>query len=198
MYTDKESPFGDAYDDRIVRTGDFEPDVSVEDWVAKYRLGDLTAGPIFWTSIETLSPTRTVGKGRTNLTLIRPTILQTDAATPHAAFDRRESPNRNPAVSVHFAPGAYGATGVGTYVFAFAVEAFGTATFAPTGYAGSGVVDAAGAISFSGRRTITVILRNVQPGQDTWAAIEQTSGTAWSWFSTRISLPPLVLEVFQP
>jgi hypothetical protein len=198
MYTEKESPFGDAYDDRVVRIDEFEPDVSVEDWVAKYRLGDLVGGPIFWTAIETLMPTRTIGKGHTGLTLIRPTILQTDAATPYAGFDRRESPNRNPAVSVHFNPGAYGATGPGTYVFAFAVEAFGTAAFAPTGYAGSGVVDAAGSVSFSGRRTITVILRNVQPGQDTWAAIEQTSGEVWSWFSTRISLPPLVLEVFQP
>ena len=125
MYTEKESPFGDAYDDRIIGTGDFEPDVSVEDWVAKYRLGDLVGGPIFWTAIETLTPTRTIGKGRTGLTLIRPTILQTDAATPYAGFDRRESPNRNPAVSVHFNPGAYGATGPGTYVFTFAVEAFG-------------------------------------------------------------------------
>ncbi|WP_232497307.1 hypothetical protein [Agromyces humatus] len=198
MNTEKESPFGDAYDDRIVSVGDFEPDVSVEDWVAKYRVGDLVGGPVFWTAIEALSPIRTVGKGRTGITLIRPTILQTDAATPYAGFDRRESPTRNPAVSVHFSPGAYGATGPGTYVFTFAVEAFGTAAFAPTGYAGSGVVDAAGSISFSGRRTITVILRNVQPGQDTWAAIEQTSGASWSWFSTRISHPPLVLEAFQP
>ena len=166
--------------------------------MAKYRLGDLVGGPIFRTAIETLTPTRTIGQGRTNLTLIRPTILQTDAATRHAAFDRRESPNRNPAVSVHFAPGAYGATGVGTYVFAFSVDAPTRSMFAPQAYAGGGTVDAPAEIRFSGKRTITIILRNVPPGAEVWAAIEQAEGEVWSWFSTRISLPPLVLEVFQP
>lgn len=187
---------GDRGPDAEVRLPEFEHDLTAEDWATKLRAGDLGHGPIFWAPIEVLSPIKTVGRGRTNLTLIRPTILQTDTGVPYAGFDRRESTNRNPAVSVHFNPGAYGATGVGTYVFTFAVEAFGTATFAPTGYAGSGTVDAAGSISFSGRRVITVILRNVQPGQDTWAAIEQTGGEAWSWFSTRISHPPIVLEQF--
>lgn len=177
-----------------VRFAEFESDLTAQDWVAKRRAGELGLGPLFWAPIEVLSPIKTVGKGRTNLTLIRPTIVQTDTGEPYAGFDRRESPNRNPAVAVHFNPGAYGATGVGTYVFTFAVEAYARTAFSPTGYAGSGTVDAPGSIRFSGRRLITIILRNVQPGQDTWAAIEQTSGEAWSWFSTRISHPPLVLE----
>ena len=183
---------GDAAE--TVRFAEFETDVTVEDWIAKRRAGELDFGPIFWLPIEVLSPIKTVGKGRTNLTLIRPTILQADATEPYAGFDLRESPNRNPAVAVHFNPGAYGATGVGTYVFTFAVEAYTRTAFSPTGYAGSGTVDAPGSIRFSGRRVITIILRNVQPGQDTWAAIEQTSGEAWSWFSTRVSHPPLVLD----
>jgi hypothetical protein len=179
-----------------VTFAEFESDLTAEDWMTKRRAGELGLGPIFWAPIEVLSPVKTVGKGRTNLTLIRPTILQTDATEPYAGFDRRESPNRNPAVAVHFNPGAYGATGVATYVFTFAVEAYTRCGFTPSGYAGSGTVDAPGSIRFEGRRVITIILRNVQPGQDTWTSIEQTSGENWSWFSTRISHPPLVFEPF--
>ncbi len=194
MLNDQESPFGEAFDQRSVSLTDFEPDLSAEDWATKYRVGDLTASPIFWAPIETLAPIRTVGKGRTNLTLIRPTILQTDAATPYAGFDRRESPTRNPAVSVHFAPAAYGITGPGTYVLTFAVDAPTRSEFRPSGFAGGGTVDAPGAIRFSGKRTITVILRNVPAAAESWAAIEQTDGESWSWFSTRISRPPLVFD----
>ncbi|HEX6366104.1 MAG TPA: hypothetical protein VF000_08165 [Agromyces sp.] len=179
-----------------VTFAEFESDLTAEDWMTKRRAGELGLGPIFWAPIEVLSPVKPVGKGRTNLTLIRPTILQTDATEPYAGFDRRESPNRNPAVAVHFNPGAYGATGVATYVFTFAVEAYTRCGFTPSGYAGSGTVDAPGSIRFEGRRVITIILRNVQPGQDTWTSIEQTSGENWSWFSTRISHPPLVFEPF--
>jgi hypothetical protein len=181
-----------------VRFAEFESDLTSEDWAAKRKAGELGLGPIFWAPIEVISPTKTIGKGRTNLTLIRPTIVQTDTGEPYAGFDLRESPNRNPAVAVHFNPGAYGATGVGTYVFTFAVEAYTRCAFTPSGYAGSGTVDAPGSIRFSGRRVITIILRNVQPGQDTWTSIEQTSGEGWSWFSTRISHPPLVIEPLPP
>lgn len=186
-------------DDRGAAAGtapfaDFETDLTAEDWAAKRRAGELGFGPIFWAPIQVLSPTVTVGLGRTNLTLIRPTIVQTDAAEPYAGFDLRESPHRNPAVSVHFNPAAYGATGPGTYVFTFAVDAPTRAAFTPSGYAGSGTVDAPGSIRFSGRRVITIILRNVPPGLDASAAIEQTSGEAWSWFSTRIAHPPLVFD----
>ncbi|WP_173924171.1 hypothetical protein [Agromyces sp. Marseille-P2726] len=177
-----------------VTFADFESDLTAEDWMTKRRAGELGPGPIFWAPIEVLSPIKTVGKGRTNLTVIAPTILQTDATEPYAGFDLRESPNRNPVVAVHFNPGAYGATGLGTYVFTFAVEAYTRCGFTPSGYAGSGTVDAPGSIRFSGRRLITIILRNVQPGQDTWTSIEQTSGENWAWFSTRISHPPLVFD----
>lgn len=172
---------------------EFESDLTAEDWIAKYRAGDLGRGPLHWSTIEVISPVRTIGRGRTNLTLIRPTILQTDATEPYAGFDLRSTPSRRPAVSVHFQPAAYGATGVGTYVFTFAVDAPTRAHFTPGGYAGPGTVDAAGSIRFSGRRAITVILRDVPPGLDASASIEQTDGEAWSWFSTRISLPPIVI-----
>lgn len=188
----------DAADAEPVDLSTFESDLTTEDWVAKRRAGELGLGPIFWAPIQVISPTTTIGRGRTNLTLIRPTIVQTDTATPFAGFDLRESPNRNPAVSVHFNAGAYGITGVGTYVFTFAVDAPTRAAFTPSGFAGGGTVDAPGSIRFSGRRVITVILRDVPAGQDVFAAIEQTSGETWSWFSTRISHPPLVLDPLQP
>ena len=178
----------------IAQLGEFESDLTSEDWAAKLRAGDLHLGPIFWAPIEVLSPAKTVGLGRTNLTIVRPTVVQTDTPVPFASFDRRESPNRNPAVSVHFNPGAYGATGPGTYVFTFAVDAPTRAGFTPSGFAGSGTVDAPGSIRFEGRRVITIILRNVPAGQDTFAAIEQTSGETWSWFSTRVAHPPLVFD----
>lgn len=174
---------------------EFESDLTAEDWAAKHRAGDFGSGPIFWAPIEVISPTKTVGLGRTNLTLIRPIVVQTDATVPFASFDLRTTPNRNPAVSVHFNPGAYGATGPRAYVFTFAVDAPARCGFSPTGNAGpGGTVDAPGSIRFSGRRVITIILRNVAPGHDASAAIEQTSGEAWSWFSTRITLPPLIFD----
>jgi hypothetical protein len=176
----------------------FESDLTAEDWVSKRRAGELGLGPVFWAPIQIISPTTTVGRGRTNLTLIRPTIVQTDAATPYAGFDLRETPNRNPAVSVHFNASAYGITGPGTYVFTFSVDAPTRAAFTPSGYAGSGTVDAPGSIRFSGRRVITVILRDLPAGQDAVVAIEQTSGETWSWFSTRISHPPIVFEPLPP
>jgi len=188
----------DAADAEPVDLSTFESDLTTEDWVGKRRAGELGLGPIFWAPIQIISPTTTVGRGRTNLTLIRPTIVQTDATTPYAGFDLRESPNRNPAVSVHFNPSAYGITGTGTYVFTFAVEAPTRAAFSPSGFAGSGTVDAPGSIRFSGRRVITVILRDVPAGQDASAAIEQTTGETWSWFSTRIGHPPLIFDPLPP
>jgi hypothetical protein len=182
-----------AVGERVVEAAEFEADLTAADWAAKFRLEDLHL-PIHLAPYEVLSPTKTVGHGRTNLTLIRPTIVQTDAAIPYASFDRRESPNRNPAVSVHFNPSAYGITWTGTYVFTFAVDAPTRSAFTPSGYAGSGTVDAPASIRFAGRRVITVILRNVPPNQDVNAAIEQTSGEAWSWFSTSIGRPPLVID----
>lgn len=191
--TSKELGSRSEFDERVIELADFEPDIRLEEWVEKYRVGDLVLGPIFWAPIDLLSPVHTIGKGRTNLTLIRPTIMQTDAVTPYAGFDRRESPTRNPAVSIHFEPAAYGITGVGTYVCTFSVEAFGRVTLNASGYAASGTVVGAGPRSVSGKQTVTITLKNL-PAYGGWAAIEQTAGEAWSWYSTRIAYPPLVFE----
>jgi hypothetical protein len=84
----------EPFDKRIVDFKKFKTDLTVKDY---RKLFGPKGGVIFpFFSIETLSPTKTIGKGRTNLTIIRPTIVQTDATVPAATFDRRESPSRNP------------------------------------------------------------------------------------------------------
>lgn len=92
---------------------------------------------------ETLSPTRTVGHGRTNLTFIAPTIVQVDAATPYAGFDKRNQA-RNPAIQAHFEPSAYGIVATGTFLMEFVVDVPVQSTFNLVGYAGSGSVANAG------------------------------------------------------
>ncbi|WP_394552263.1 hypothetical protein ACDF64_15530 [Agromyces sp. MMS24-JH15] len=187
----------DAFDDRVVSAADFTQDLTDDDWRERARAERLF-GPLFFPPLEVLTPVHTVGRGRTNLTTVRNTVFQTDAATPRASFDRTVSPDRDPAVSVHFQPSAYGATGPGTYVFRFQIEAFGRATFVPNAFAGGGTVDAPGQIRFEGLHTITITLRNVPANAETFASWSQTDGGAWNWFSTSISTPPffpdLVLE----
>jgi hypothetical protein len=65
-------------------------------------------------AIEMLTPTKTVGRGRTNLTLIA-TIFQTDATVPRASFDLRNQARR-PVAQMHFQPSGYGITSVATYI----------------------------------------------------------------------------------
>jgi hypothetical protein len=150
---------------------------------------------LFIFPIETLSPAKTVGRGRTNLTLIRPTIVQLDAATPYAGFDRRESPNRNPAVSVHFEPKAYGITAVSTYVMVFSIEVFGqAATFNLSGFAGGGTVANSGSRTVSGQTKVSLVLRNVPPSAQVWGAITQTAGGQWNWYSVQARYPALVVK----
>jgi hypothetical protein len=186
----------DAFDDRRVDFSTFGADITMEDWATKYRVGDIRLGPFFfYQPIETLGPVKTVGLGRTNLTLVMATIVQTDAAVPYAGFDRQATPSRNSAVSVHFAPSAYGITSVGTYVMAFTVETSGPCTFTVGGFAGSGSLSGAGSKSVNGKQIITLILKDVQPSQQAYGSIEQTAGSPWTWYSTRISYPPLVFQV---
>ena len=179
--------------ERVVEAAEFEADLTAADWIAKFPLEDVLHTPIQFAPYEVLTPAKTVGRGRTNLTLIRPTIMQTDAVTPYAGFDRRESPTRNPAVSIHFEPAAYGITGVGTYVCTFSVESGAPVTLNASGYAASGTVVGAGPKSVNGKQTVSLTLKNL-PAYGGWAAIEQTAGASWAWYSSRVSYPPLVFE----
>lgn len=153
---------------------------------------DIGTVPIFSWPIETLSPAKTIGKGRTNLTLIRSTIVQVDATTPHASFDRRESPNRNPVVQMHFEPKAYGITAPSTYIMSFKIEAVGACTFKLAG--SFGFLSNAGARTVNGLTTISLTFTGVPPATHLFGFIEQTAGGQWNWFSTDVRHPSLVLQ----
>ncbi|MFM9921116.1 hypothetical protein [Lacisediminihabitans sp. H27-G8] len=150
---------------------------------------------VWFRTIETLSPTKTIGLGRTNTTLIMPTIVQTDAATPYAGFDRTVTSSRNPTAQVHFEPGAYGATTPATYVISFAVETSGPVTFTVQGLSFLPGVSGLGSRVVNGTQSISVVYSNLPANQPVYAYIEQTAGGHWNWYSTRISYPPIVLQL---
>jgi hypothetical protein len=153
---------------------------------------DATTFGILFFPIEVLGPTKTVGLGRTNLTVIESTILQADAATPYIGFDRTKSPQRNPTIQMHFQAGAYGITGTGTYVMAFAVECFGSCTFNAQG----GAVPASGGGTkvMNGKGTISLVFNGVKPTDQIYGFIEQTAGAAWNCYSVRVRYPGLVIK----
>jgi hypothetical protein len=140
--------------------------------------------------------THPVGRGRTNTTLIQATIVQTDAPSAYASFDLSANPVRDPAVSVHFEPDGYGITTTRDYVVAFYVDAFVTSTFSITQF-GAATAVGTGTRTLSGQQTVSVVMQSVPASQQSWIAIEQTAGGAWSWYQTVISPPPLVFEPTQ-
>ena len=140
--------------------------------------------------IEKLTIGKMVGLGRTNLTLIRPDIVQADNATPFATFDRSTG-QRAPVAQFHFRPDAYGITQTGDYVASFLVECPAACSFR---LAGSPQVANQGMRTVSGKRAIQVVIKSLPPGQDLFAFIEQTAGTRWSFFQARIAFP---LPIFQ-
>ena len=158
------------------------------------RLSDRLHLPGLFGSLETLTPTRTLGRGRTNLTLIEPTIVQVDAAVPHAGFDLEASPRRRPVVQMHFEAAPYGMSSPATYLMLFMVDVVGQATFAIDGSHGPGGITNAGTRVLSGRTVVTLVFENVPPDAHILGFIEQRSGTRWNWFSTQVSFPPLVIS----
>lgn len=146
--------------------------------------------------IETLSVAKTVGKGRTNVTLKETTLVQLDTSTgpPFATFDKTKSPPPpdTPTVQVHFEPIAYGITAVSGYHIDFTLQVFSPGAFNVVGQAGGSPVLNTGVKSLSGLVTVTVVMQNVTPNTQTFAFIEQQSGGAWMWLSTQIFFPPLV------
>lgn len=146
--------------------------------------------------VETLSPGRTLGKGRTNLTLIESTIVQVDTtapAPPFANFDKTKS-ERNPAIQMHFDPAAYGFTSPQTFIMEFTLSVVGTASFnlgaGPFGLNITGI----GTRNLSGNVRVSIVFHRLPPGQKVFGFVEQTSGGSWTWFQTQVKLPPLILE----
>jgi hypothetical protein len=175
----------------------FKPDLTAEDWTEKYRSGIISRGPYFLPPIETLSPTKTVGVGRTNVTLIMATLVQTDVSSPpaYASFDYSQTPSRQPTVQVHFLPSAYGFSAVGTYYMEFSIYAAGATQFDVEGYAGAGALSGNGTKSANGAQTLTLIFSNLPASQEVYGSVTQlSSGPSWNWYSTSINRPPAVFE----
>ncbi|GAB4027764.1 hypothetical protein [Spirosoma koreense] len=173
---------------------DFKADTSTEKLLETLAVPDSALLPWFF-SIDVLSVTKTVGKGRTNLTFIKPDIVQADATTPYASFNRQNSPQRNPIIQMHFEPSAYGITTVSNYIMVFSVETSGAAGFNLQGYAGAGSVGNAGPRTLNGKQTASLTFNNVPPTQQIYGYMEQTSGAAWSYYTTSMRFP---IIIFQP
>ncbi|QMW05624.1 hypothetical protein [Spirosoma foliorum] len=170
---------------------DFQAETSLEKLLGTFAspgLGPSFPLPSFF-SIDTLSVTRTVGKGRTNLTFIQPDIVQADAMTPYASFDRRNSPIRNPTIQMHFEPVAYGITSVSNYVMVFLIENSSQNQFSLQGNAGLGTVGNAGTKVLNGKQAVALTFSNVPPSQQIYGYLEQTAGSSWNYYSTTIRFP---------
>jgi hypothetical protein len=185
----------ESFDSRRVNLAQIKSDRATQDWQDQLKSSAANSLlPFFLLPIDSLTVTKTIGRGRTNVTLVVPTVVQTDAATPSAGFDRRATPSRNPVVQIHFEPSAYGISSVSTFVVDFTIQVAGQGTFDLNGFAGAGTVVNGGSKVLSGATTVSLILRNVPPRQQTFAFLEQTAGARWNWLSSRISFPPLVLS----
>jgi len=175
------------FDDNKIDDSKFKPELSALDIIKLTK----TAGGIVvfpWGLIDTLSPVKPVGKGRTNTTLINATIVQTDAVTPYASF------GAGGVVSNHFEPVAYGTTATATYVIEFDVLTSGSTTLNLSAYAGAGTVSNAGNKVVNGQATLQLVMHSVPNTQQTWAAVQQVSGGSWQWFRTRIKFPDIVIN----
>ena len=182
----------EPFDKRSVDVARFKQDLTQGD--LKQLLAPNLAVVVFpFLPIETLSCTRTLGRGRTNLTVIAPTIVQIDSATPSASFDVR-SQTRHPAIQMHFEPSAYGITSVATYIMEFSIQVFSQSTFNLAGFAGSGAVLNGGTKVLNGPAKVSLVLQNVPPAQQTFGFLEETAGGAWAWFSVQVRFPPIVAQ----
>ena len=117
-----------------IEVADFESDMTVEDWAQLYRSNTINLGPLFFSPFAEVSPVKLKAAAHTDTNLIQPSVVITDTTgTPYAGLDMRDTPARQPAVSVHFLPSDFGITGVGNYVFQFYVESTSSITLKTSG-----------------------------------------------------------------
>lgn len=174
----------------------FKPDLTADDLkhaLTPVRLGDFNI--FVFPTIDTISPTKTIGLGRTNLTVVRPVILQTDASPAFVTFDGAlGSPQQRPTVSVHFEPQKYGLTGNVTFIMSFSIEAFGTVNLDLGAFAGSGTATGIGPRTANGKQIVSIVFNNVPATQQVFGHVAQTGGGRWNWFLTRISYLPILVQ----
>lgn len=143
--------------------------------------------------IEKLTPTKTVGRGRTNLTLVAPTVFQTDATVPRASFDLRAQ-SRKPVAQMHFQPSGYGITSLGTYIMEFTIQTFSAATFNLQGGPFNFNIQNAGTKTLNGLTSVALVFKDLPPAAEVFGFLEQQSGTQWNWFSISVRFPDLVFS----
>jgi hypothetical protein len=179
----------EPFDKRKVDLGKAKPELSAK------KLQDLVKPPITFPFfvIERLTPTKTVGRGRTNLTLVAPTVFQTDATVPRASFDLRAQ-SRRPVAQMHFQPIGYGITAVGTYIMEFTIETFAQATFNLQGGPFNVSISNAGTKTLNGLTSVALVFNNLSPSAEVFGFLEQTSGAQWNWFSISVRFPDPVLS----
>lgn len=184
----------DRFDVRDIDLADFDHDITIQGWAERYRVGDINLGPVFWAPIATVSPPRLSGVAGTATNVIQPSVVITDTTgTPYASFDMRDTPARQPGVSVHFLPSSYGITTPATYVFSFFIESSASITLQVSGLTLPGLSPGGvGSKTSTGKRAIEVVYTNLAPSQPVSADIIQTAGQQWAWYRTTIGHPPLV------
>jgi hypothetical protein len=177
----------EPFDKRKIELTKAKPELS-----AKELQKLIIPGRLFFLSIETLTPTKTVGRGRTNLTLIAPTVFQTDATVPRASFDVRAQA-RKPGAQMHFQPSGYGITSVATYIMEFTLETFGQSTFNLQGGPFNVNILNAGTKTLNGLSSVALVFKDLPPSSEVFGFLEQTSGAVWNWFSISVRFPDLVI-----
>lgn len=180
-----------AFDKRTVDFSKLKTDLSVTEIDRVVGIGRVVIVVPF-SPLEVLSPVKTLGRGRTNLTIIRPTIVQIDTSTPFASFDIRS--DSSPAISMHFEPVAYGMNSRNTYIMEFTIQAFGQSTFMLGGGVGSGTLGNAGTKILNGLNKVTLVMRDVEHTQHAHGFLQQTAGVAWNWLSVQVRFPDLVIS----
>jgi hypothetical protein len=143
--------------------------------------------------IETLSPIKTIGRGRTNLTIENAVTLVTlNSSIAWFLFSGGEEAPLGK-VQIQFEPSFYGITHASNYVAEFNIYTgiYG-GTFDLGGLVGSGTILNGGRYTFSeGPTTVQLVMRNV-PSQPMTAWLQSTD--EWEWFSTVIKFPDGVVN----
>jgi len=184
------------FDVRDIELTEFDRDITLKGWADLYRVGAIDLGPIFRRPLAILTPPRLSGVAGTATNLIQPSVVITDTTgTPYASFDMRETPARQPGVSVHFLASSYGITTAASYVFSFFVESSASITLQVSGLTLPGITPTGvGSKTSTGKRVIEVVYSNLAPTQPVHVEIIQTGGQQWAWYSTDIGYPPLVFD----
>jgi hypothetical protein len=149
--------------------------------------------------IETISPNKTLGRGETSLTLYYADFVQAGNSPYHGGYAHFHA--QGSGVQTFFEPIAYGITSVATYIMEFTinVQTGGgpQVTFELKGDAGGGLLLNAGTkVLSSGPTKISLVFQDLPPQQVVSGFLQQNSEDEgeWSWFSTQIRFPDLVLK----